>query len=537
MGTKMYLPKPSSQSYPSLLQEIEKGQIKIPQFQRNFVWSVSDSAKLMDSIIKGYPIGTFIFWRTKEQLRSVRNLGNITLPNSEDGEYVDYVLDGQQRLTSLLACLRGAIIKRDNKEDDFSKIYIDLTADYNQDIVITDVSKLDATNYISILDLLNADLVKLVSEYASHVGKIDKYRNSIKTYEFSIVQFKEAPIEIATEVFTRINTGGKSLTLFEIMVAKTFDEKQNFDLSEKFEKLLEELSEVGYETISDASILQIMSLILQDECTRHDILKIPRQKFIDTWNDLVEAVKNAVDYFRSSYRIPVSQLLPYNALLVPFSYFFYKEPNAKPSKEQAKYLQDFFWRCALAERYSSAVESKLAQDIKRINKIIKNEKPNYDWDVDSSVKAIEENGWFSAGKSYIKAILCIYAYQQPKSFSNNANINIGNDWLKQANSKNYHHFFPKSYLNKQGAEEFYINHILNITIVDDFLNKREIGAQKPSKYMKKFQQENDELDQTMKTHLIPDLEKFGIWDDDYDTFFEERAKLVSKEIKKRLLDK
>ena len=55
--------------------------------------------------------------------------------------------------------------------------------------------------------------------------------------------------------------------------------------------------------------------------------------------------------------------------------------------------------------------------------------------------------------------------------------------------------------------------------------------------MKKFQQENDELDQTMKTHLIPDLEKFGIWDDDYDTFFKERAKLVSKEIKKRLLDK
>ena len=55
--------------------------------------------------------------------------------------------------------------------------------------------------------------------------------------------------------------------------------------------------------------------------------------------------------------------------------------------------------------------------------------------------------------------------------------------------------------------------------------------------MKKFQQENDELDQTMKTHLIPDLEKFGIWDDDYDTFFKERAELVSKEIKKRLLDK
>ena len=55
--------------------------------------------------------------------------------------------------------------------------------------------------------------------------------------------------------------------------------------------------------------------------------------------------------------------------------------------------------------------------------------------------------------------------------------------------------------------------------------------------MTKFKQENDELEQIMATHLIPDLEKFGIWSDDYDAFLEERAKLVSKEIKKRLLDK
>ena len=62
------------------------------------------------------------------------------------------------------------------------------------------------------------------------------------------------------------------------------------------------------------------------------------------------------------------------------------------------------------------------------------------------------------------------------------------------------------------------NHILNITIVDDFLNKREIKANAPSKYMAKFSKTNRELDKTMKTHLIDELDEFGVWEDDYDKF-------------------
>ncbi|WP_222597124.1 DUF262 domain-containing protein [Chitinophaga pinensis] len=57
----MKLPEPQNTNFSTLLSEIENGQIKIPQFQREFVWSLSQSANLMDSIIKGYPIGTFIF--------------------------------------------------------------------------------------------------------------------------------------------------------------------------------------------------------------------------------------------------------------------------------------------------------------------------------------------------------------------------------------------------------------------------------------------------------------------------------------------
>ena len=114
----MTLPEPQTRTFSALLAEIENGQTKIPQFQREFVWSLMQSANLMDSIIKGYPIGTFIFWNTNERLRAVRDVGNLKLPEPHDGVFVNYVLDGQQRKTSLFASLKGLKIERENRKID-----------------------------------------------------------------------------------------------------------------------------------------------------------------------------------------------------------------------------------------------------------------------------------------------------------------------------------------------------------------------------------------------------------------------------------
>src|SRR5437868_12670238 len=95
----MNLPEPQSITFTSLFVRIEDGTIKIPQFQRNFVWSKAKSAKLLDSILKGYPIGTFILWKTNERLRSIRNLGGVSLSQTAKGDAIKYVLDAQQRLT------------------------------------------------------------------------------------------------------------------------------------------------------------------------------------------------------------------------------------------------------------------------------------------------------------------------------------------------------------------------------------------------------------------------------------------------------
>lgn len=534
-----------SVKYSDLLSEIETGQVKIPQFQRKFVWGIKASAKLLDSIMKGYPIGTFIYWRTNERLRSVRNLGNITLPEPNNGEFVNYVLDGQQRLTSLYAALKGIKIgEEDGKTTDYSDIYIDLLANSDDDIVTIDIEEKEITNIIKITELMKGSFVELAKYPVQHHQKIGHYKDVLTGYTFSVINLKSASIDVATEVFTRLNVGGKALSLFEIMVAKTYhifpqtdnsaNDEMIFDLSVKYEELSAELSASHYDTIPSATILQVVSILLEKDCTRKTILKLDKMEFINIWGEACNCIKSSIDFFRG-YGIVVGRILPYNALIVPFSYFFFKHKN-NPTGEMKKRLEDFFWRASLGFRYSSGVEGKLVQDIAKIDKIIADELPKYEWAVMVNKEFIETQGWFSTGKSFNKAILCLFAKQKPKSFDNNLDIIIDNSWLKIASSKNYHHFFPKSWMakNKKDKDYFFVNHIVNITIVDDFLNKNVIKAKSPANYMKSFKSKNDGLAETMKTHFI-DIEKDGIWENDYDIFYNNRLKRIASALNKMII--
>lgn len=531
----MYQPTPGTIQYNGLINDIEKGLIKIPQFQREFVWSKKESASLLDSIVKGYPIGTFILWKTKERLRSIRNIGGIELPDTPDGDFVQYVLDGQQRMTSLYVSIKGATIKNeDSKKEDYSEIYVDLEADEDGEIVTVDISNRDDKEFIKVTELISGGL-SLARKYdEKYHEKLEEYANRFKTYAFSTIAVNEAPIDVATEIFTRINVGGKSLSVFEIMVAKTFDVESNFDLSVKYDEFIERVATVNYDTIPSSTVLQSVAVCLVKECSKKQILKLGKKAFIDIWNKVIIAIESSIDYFRNFYRIPVSQLLPYDALLIPFTYFFFKHKD-KPIGKKQKYLQDYFWRTVLNSRFSNSLETKIGQDIKKIDQILSEELPKYEQGVDISIDSLSSNGWFATGKAYIKGFLCLLAYHHPLSFVDNSEVNINNNWLRQANSKNYHHFFPRAYLRKQGEDEFFINHIANITIVDDFLNKRQIKDKAPSKYMKEFNKHNKELKKAIESHLIDDMESFGIWNDDYDIFYNKRLEKFSKELESRLV--
>ena len=531
-------PKPDSKKYTDLISEIEKGQIKVPKFQRNFVWSLDKTAKLLDSILKGYPIGTFILWETRERLNEIKDIGNFKLKAAPDGEKIEYVLDGQQRMTSLYAAYKGAKIQKtgEKKVTDYSNIYVDLEKNIEDDEQLITEEKPEGL-FISlhkILNSLNYD-DEIEENYDREIRKrIRKYAQTFSTYDFSTIVLRKEDIGSAIEVFTRINTGGQTLTLFEIMSAKTYDEDLGFDMQKRFQHLTKELENSKYNTISSSIILNLLGLILSKnkECKRKIILQLDKQEIIKIWDDVISVIKESIDYFRSVYRIPVSNLLPYDSLLVPFAYFFYTKKD-NPNGLQIKYLEEFFWRISLSFRYSSSSESKLAQDIKRIDLILNGERPNYDdikVHLNSPKDLIDTN--FSAGNSYCKAILCLLAYHEPKDFQNNGKVILDNSWLKMANSKNYHHFFPKSFLKKNGVGNK--NSLVNITLVGADLNKRKISAKAPSIYISNFLDENEGLSKSIKSHLIDNIEDYGVLSDDYNVFLEKRANNIFSELKRRI---
>ncbi len=112
-------------------------------------------------------------------------------------------------------------------------------------------------------------------------------------------------------------------------------------------------------------------------------------------------------------------------------------------------------------------------------------------------------------------------------------MRIDNSWLSRSNSKNFHHFFPKSYLKKRGVEDWNANLIGNVTIVEEFLNKRKIGSRPPSEYMPEFSQSNCSSEQTMDSHLIS-VSTDRKWDIDYETFLDNRAERICSKLNERL---
>lgn len=536
-------PDAHTKKYEALFVEIDTGQIKLPMFQREFVWEKEQSAKLIDSILKGFPIGTFIFWKTREELRSYKEVGNHKLPETPDGDYAQYILDGQQRITSLYAIRKGIRITKDGVVVDYRDIFINLDYEAGTDEQICVAEKQDGKRYISVHRVLTSAVTDLEDDFPERPLRklIEQYKGRLTGYDFPSITIKDYPIEIACEVFSRINTGGRALTVFEIMVAKTYDEKKNFDLVERFEMLRDGTDEekqclmaAKFETVAESIIMQCVSAIAQRAVRSRDILKLPREKFIESWEPMKASLFMAIDFVRSELRVPVSQLVPYQGILIPLTYFFHKTANKKPTIEQVQRLQQYFYWAGLTWRYSSGAENKIGEDFNKMDDIIAGIAPSYSaTELTIDPKRIEET-YFSTGNAYCKSILCLLAYQQPKSFDTNGAVNLDNSHLKIATSRNYHHFFPRAYVAEQhkGKES---NLIANITLLDGYSNKHRIGKKAPSDYIGKFSKDNTHLPATLRTHLIDEMTDFGVLSDDYDTFIKCRAKAITDALNVKLL--
>lgn len=530
-------PENQNKQYEALFQEIDSGQIKLPMFQREFVWDKEQSAKLMDSILKGFPIGTFIFWKTRDVLRSFKEIGNHKLPDTPEGDAALYILDGQQRITSLYAIRKGIRLTKDGKEIDYRDIYINLDYDAQKDEQIVVVSKEDGKTFVSVHDVLTQKMGVFYKSMPPEKAEIlEEYKGKLTTYDFSTIVIKDYPIDIACEVFARINTGGKSLTLFEIMVAMTYDEKRNFDLAEKYEELVDGTEEddnclvkAKFETIPESTVMQVVAAITTTSVRGKDILKIKRDDFIKNWEHARSSLFMAVDFVRSELRITASQVVPYPAMFVPLSYFFYLTKNKKASVTQVVLLRQYFYWAGLTARYSSGAESKVGEDLKKMAEIAKGKAPKYPvGELEVTADAIL-NTWFATGNAFCRAVLCMLASRKPKSFDTDGDVLLDNSNLKIATSRNYHHFFPRDYLKKKRPDAE-ANWIANITLIDAYSNKHKIGAKAPSAYIAEFKTKNPKLSKGLKTHLIDNLAQFGVLENNYDKFLLKRSEAIAKQL-------
>jgi len=536
-------PENHSKKYSVLFADIDASRTKLPMFQRDFVWDKVQTAKLLDSIIKGYPVGTFIFWKTRDRVRHYRDIGNISLPEPPTGDAIQYVLDGQQRITSLYAVRKGLRITRDDEEIDYKDICIDLSADPvgEEDAVLPEPP--EGAKTISVHDVLTKGITDFDSYSAGHRQKIHTCQAALTGYDFSVIEIPEYGIDVACDIFTRINTGGRALSLFEIMVAKTYAPEASFDLEEKYQELLEGgdddsekcLADASFETIPAITILQCISAHLCGGIRQSDILRLDRRSVTEAWPRVKQTVFAAIDHLQSHLGVAVSRLLPYPVLLVPFSHFFDLNDLRPPTTEQCRLLAEYFYRSSLGNRFTSGVGTKMMGDLHKIALIRKGEQPSYHGEeFHLSPESLAERR-FAINDAYSKAILCLLVSQGPRNLQNNGVVKVNNSWLRKSASKNIHHIFPKAWIKKHGKPGWDANSVANIMIADEYSNQRLIRAKPPKEYITIFSEANSAIQESFKSHLVDEIIFNNLTSNDFSKFQSLRSIKILKTIEKQTL--
>jgi uncharacterized protein with ParB-like and HNH nuclease domain len=255
--------KPDTIYLEDLLDEIAEGKYKIPVFQRDFVWKYSQMLDLFDSILKGYPIGSLLFWQTKEY-KTKDEIGPYII-KKRDGD-TKYVLDGFQRISTLFGVLmnpkeyteenkNSAELKRfsiyfDIKENSFSHIKKE------RDNNIFSIALYEVYDNRELFNILR----KLDKENITDAEKekyIDNARNLhyiLHKYKLPYVEIRGGDIKSAVEIFSRVNSTGTEISEDFMLSALSYNVDTNFLLSDSITEFLNKLNIYNFENLKRDTI-------------------------------------------------------------------------------------------------------------------------------------------------------------------------------------------------------------------------------------------------------------------------------------------
>lgn len=205
--------KPDIQYLTDIISEIERGELLAPAFQRPFAWKPDDMLSLFDSIYKGYPIGSLLFWTSSESHPTLDQIGPFKINKSEKYP-LSYILDGYQRLSVLYGVLKFVTQKQGETLDSIWQIYFDLKEDKFVHIktnkpIPAQLFPLRKT--LKTVDFIGQtqQILKEVTDTSIAEWYIEKAENlvsAIKRYKIPVTEMKGVSIYQAQTIFTRFNS-------------------------------------------------------------------------------------------------------------------------------------------------------------------------------------------------------------------------------------------------------------------------------------------------------------------------------------------
>jgi hypothetical protein len=529
--------KPGDITFQNLLSGISTCRIQIPPFQRSFVWSPNDIRFLLDSIYRGYPIGSFIFWKTTRKLPHTRTIGSLELDHGDinPGTEISYVLDGQQRITSLFAAIKGSTIDGENYRflfDVRSKKFV-VRKNSGEENDPDDDQK-------DLLVPLNALFLGLASYNTVAQRYPEEFRSVLVTlyerlssYRFSVIDVidrnpaleeeQSEGVKQVVRMFSRINETGKKLTVVAKMVARCWGE--DFDLREALDEFYKQ--HPALEPVREETILQAASVILNyRKCRSRDILERTNiRKLESEWESLMQALLLAVEFIQSKLHIKSFNYLPFDGLLVPLAYIFYKKKVL--SHTEIAVLEKWFWRASLSNRYDATVESKIEEDCLAFDELLEGKTPEFmyliDWDTLKN-RLISQR--YNLRNAFVKTVLSLYAHAEPKNLTDGRSISLDGAFTGYY-KHNLHHIFPQAYLrNSVPMNKDVFDSVVNIMLIPAITNVGILDSA-PSDYFQKFQSTNTDLSEILEHHFIPNLQESNLLTNEFLKFLDYRAeKLV-----------
>jgi Protein of unknown function DUF262 len=321
-------------SIPEIVRLASDGYLRVPNFQRPFMWNAKDVVRLFDSIYRGFPVGTLLLWR-KEAPEGQVSFGPITF-NAPYRPDALWVVDGQQRIISLFGALTPDWPDSDERfEVNFdlaTRRFITLKHGLTRPRVIPIRDALETRRLATWIRIHDDDLE------SDDFNLADSLVGVIRDYRISVYIVKEDDDSLLREIFDRINSSGKPMTRAQVFHALyASDTAPGSPLS-----VVQELSRLRFGAIDENRVVQSLLAIRGGDVQRDFRDEFDAEDDPSDWYDRTEqALAKAIQFLRSE-NIPRVELMPYTLPIPVLATFFYLHPD--PSPWIRRLLARWLWR-------------------------------------------------------------------------------------------------------------------------------------------------------------------------------------------------